>query len=51
VDALLEEAERVAAEVRARGETGGGEAVVLRGAARRAPLLGIGRAAPGDGPD
>jgi (E)-4-hydroxy-3-methylbut-2-enyl-diphosphate synthase len=52
VDALIEEAERVAAEVRARGgETGGGEAVVLRGAARRAPLLGIGGAAPGDGPD
>jgi (E)-4-hydroxy-3-methylbut-2-enyl-diphosphate synthase len=41
VDALLEETERVAAEIRARGEDEAGGAVVLKGAGRRAPLLGI----------
>jgi (E)-4-hydroxy-3-methylbut-2-enyl-diphosphate synthase len=46
VEALLEEAERVAAEIRARGEDTGGGAVVLKGAGRRAPLLDIG---PGPG--
>jgi (E)-4-hydroxy-3-methylbut-2-enyl-diphosphate synthase len=42
VEALLDEAERVAAEIRARGEEGDGTAVVVRGAGRRAPLLNIG---------
>lgn len=48
VEALLEEAERVAAEIRAReGESKSGEVVVLKGAARRgAPLLGIGLRPP-----
>jgi (E)-4-hydroxy-3-methylbut-2-enyl-diphosphate synthase len=43
VAALLDEAERLANEIRARGEPGapGGGAVVLRGAARRGSLLGI----------
>jgi (E)-4-hydroxy-3-methylbut-2-enyl-diphosphate synthase len=45
VEALLEEAERVAAEIRASGTTGEGEAVVLKGAARRAPMQ-IGMRAP-----
>jgi (E)-4-hydroxy-3-methylbut-2-enyl-diphosphate synthase len=41
VEALLEEARRVAAEINARGDAGEGEVVVLKGAARRAPLLGV----------
>jgi (E)-4-hydroxy-3-methylbut-2-enyl-diphosphate synthase len=42
VEALLEEAERVAREIRARGQDEAGGAVILKGAGRRAPLLGIG---------
>ena len=42
VEALLEEAERVAGEIRARGQDEAGGAVILKGAGRRAPLLGIG---------
>jgi (E)-4-hydroxy-3-methylbut-2-enyl-diphosphate synthase len=41
VSALLEEAERVGGEIRAAGKEGEGDVVVLRGAARRAPLIGI----------
>ncbi|HYO61959.1 MAG TPA: hypothetical protein VEU29_08700, partial [Actinomycetota bacterium] len=36
VEALLEETKRVADEIRAAGASGEGEAVVLKGAARRA---------------
>jgi (E)-4-hydroxy-3-methylbut-2-enyl-diphosphate synthase len=42
VEALLAETRRVAADIRARGDEGEGDVVVKRGAARRAPLLGIG---------
>jgi (E)-4-hydroxy-3-methylbut-2-enyl-diphosphate synthase len=42
VEALLEEAERVAAEIRAHGGPEHGGVVVRKGAGRRAPLLGIG---------
>lgn len=42
VEALLEEAERVAGEIRAEGGGGEGSATVLKGAARRAPLIDIG---------
>jgi (E)-4-hydroxy-3-methylbut-2-enyl-diphosphate synthase len=42
VDALLEEAERLGAEIRSRGERADGSVVVLRGAAGRASLLDIG---------
>jgi (E)-4-hydroxy-3-methylbut-2-enyl-diphosphate synthase len=44
VDALLEEAERVAEEIRAAGGDGTGGAKVLRGAGRRQALMSIGRA-------
>ena len=43
VDALLEEAERVAEEIRAAGGDGTGGAKVLRGAGRRQALMSIGR--------
>ncbi|HEX2049576.1 MAG TPA: flavodoxin-dependent (E)-4-hydroxy-3-methylbut-2-enyl-diphosphate synthase [Actinomycetota bacterium] len=46
VDALLEEAERVGAEIRARGEPAGGGAVVVKGAGRREPIVSIGMRAP-----
>jgi (E)-4-hydroxy-3-methylbut-2-enyl-diphosphate synthase len=47
VEALLEEAERVAAEIRAREGEREGEVVVLKGAARRAaPLLDVGLRPP-----
>ena len=46
VDALLEEAERVAAEIRAAGEVGAGEVEVLKGAGRRNALLQVGSAPP-----
>jgi (E)-4-hydroxy-3-methylbut-2-enyl-diphosphate synthase len=43
VDALLEEAERVAAEIRASGDPGEGGPVVVKGAGRRASLaIGMG---------
>jgi (E)-4-hydroxy-3-methylbut-2-enyl-diphosphate synthase len=45
VDALLDEAQRVAAEIRAAGAADDGAPRVLRGAARRAPL-GIGMGPP-----
>ncbi|HVF53559.1 MAG TPA: flavodoxin-dependent (E)-4-hydroxy-3-methylbut-2-enyl-diphosphate synthase [Actinomycetota bacterium] len=48
VEALLEEAERVAAEIRASGETSDGDVVVLKGAGRRAATMGIGMGRPGD---
>jgi (E)-4-hydroxy-3-methylbut-2-enyl-diphosphate synthase len=38
VEALLEEAERVAAEIRAAGGGGDGGPVVVKGAGRRAPM-------------
>ena len=41
VASLLEEAERLAAEIRAAGGDERGEVTVLKGAARRAPLLGV----------
>jgi (E)-4-hydroxy-3-methylbut-2-enyl-diphosphate synthase len=43
VDALLEEAERVAAEIRASGDSASGGAKVLRGAGRRQAVMSIGR--------
>jgi (E)-4-hydroxy-3-methylbut-2-enyl-diphosphate synthase len=43
VDALLEEAERVAAEIRALGDSVSGGAKVLRGAGRRQAVMSIGR--------
>jgi (E)-4-hydroxy-3-methylbut-2-enyl-diphosphate synthase len=43
VDALLEEAERVAAEIRASGDSVSGGAKVLRGAGRRQAVMSIGR--------
>ena len=46
VEALLEEAERVAAEIRASGEVGGGGPTVVKGAGRRNALL-----TPGFGPN
>ena len=46
VDALLEEAERVAQEIRAAGEVGAGEVEVLKGAGRRNALLQVGSAPP-----
>jgi (E)-4-hydroxy-3-methylbut-2-enyl-diphosphate synthase len=46
VAALLDEARRVADEMRATGDAGDGPATVLRGAAGRAALLGIGRRPP-----
>ena len=42
VDALLEEAERVAAEIRAKGEVTDGTVEVLKGAGRRNALLQVG---------
>jgi (E)-4-hydroxy-3-methylbut-2-enyl-diphosphate synthase len=48
VEALLQEAERVAAEIRAEGVPAEGEAVVLKGAGRRVPVMSIGM--PGDNP-
>jgi len=42
VEALLTEAERVAAEIRSHEGAERGDVVVLKGAARRAPLLDIG---------
>jgi (E)-4-hydroxy-3-methylbut-2-enyl-diphosphate synthase len=42
VDALLEEAERVAAEIRASGDSASGGAKVLRGAGRRQAVMSIG---------
>ncbi|HEX2293978.1 MAG TPA: flavodoxin-dependent (E)-4-hydroxy-3-methylbut-2-enyl-diphosphate synthase [Actinomycetota bacterium] len=49
VEALLEETRRVADEIRASGQTGDGEPVVLKGAARRAgsPVVPIGMGPPG----
>jgi (E)-4-hydroxy-3-methylbut-2-enyl-diphosphate synthase len=47
VDALLEEAERVAAEIRAAGGDVEGDVEVLKGAARRNRSLGVGMGAPG----
>jgi (E)-4-hydroxy-3-methylbut-2-enyl-diphosphate synthase len=41
VEALLDETRRVAADIRARGDSGEGEVVVKKGAGRRAPLLKI----------
>lgn len=49
VDALLEEAERVAAEIRASGEASGGEVEVLKGAGRRNALLQVGGSDPQPG--
>jgi (E)-4-hydroxy-3-methylbut-2-enyl-diphosphate synthase len=46
VEALLKEAERVAAEIRASGGDGPGGATVLKGAARRVPLMSIGMKNP-----
>lgn len=46
VDALLEEAERVAAEIRAGGDVSPGEVEVLKGAGRRNALLQVGTAPP-----
>jgi (E)-4-hydroxy-3-methylbut-2-enyl-diphosphate synthase len=43
VDALLDEAERMAAEIRASGEGASGGAQVLRGAGRRRAVMSIGR--------
>ncbi|HJR44123.1 MAG TPA: flavodoxin-dependent (E)-4-hydroxy-3-methylbut-2-enyl-diphosphate synthase [Actinomycetota bacterium] len=42
VDALLEEAERVAAEIRASGEASSGEVEIVKGAGRRNALLQVG---------
>ena len=49
VDALLEEAERVAAEIRAAGGPASGDVEVLKGAGRRNALLqvGVGESDPG----
>src|ERR671918_2136969 len=47
VAALLEETERVAAEIRAEGGDAEGEVEVLKGAARRNRTLGVGMGAPG----
>jgi (E)-4-hydroxy-3-methylbut-2-enyl-diphosphate synthase len=47
VEALLEEAERVAAEIRAAGGDEEGDVEVLKGAARRNRALGVGMGAPG----
>jgi (E)-4-hydroxy-3-methylbut-2-enyl-diphosphate synthase len=47
VAALLEEAERVAAEIRAAGGDVEGDVEVLKGAARRNRTLGVGMGAPG----
>jgi len=46
VDALLEEAERVAAEIRAAGAVASGEVEVLKGAGRRNALLQVGTGPP-----
>ncbi len=46
VAALLEEAERVAAEIRAAGGDAEGDVEVLKGAARRNRVLGVGMGAP-----
>lgn len=46
VDALLEEAERVATEIRASGEAPPGEVEVLKGAGRRNALLQVGSPPP-----
>ena len=46
VDALLEEAERVAAEIRAAGDVAAGEVEVLKGAGRRNALLQVGAGPP-----
>jgi (E)-4-hydroxy-3-methylbut-2-enyl-diphosphate synthase len=47
VAALLEETERVAAEIRAEGGDAEGDVEVLKGAARRNRTLGVGMGAPG----
>ena len=47
VDALLEEAERVAAEIRASGDAGSGDVEVVKGAGRRNALLQVGLGEPG----
>jgi (E)-4-hydroxy-3-methylbut-2-enyl-diphosphate synthase len=47
VDALLEEAERVAAEIRASGGETSGEVEVVKGAGRRNALLQVGLGEPG----
>ena len=46
VDSLLEEAERVAAEIRASGRAEGNGAVVVKGAGRRDPPLTVGMKPP-----
>jgi (E)-4-hydroxy-3-methylbut-2-enyl-diphosphate synthase len=46
VEALLEEAERVAAEIRASGDDGEGGPTVLRGAGRRNTPMSIGMGNP-----
>ncbi len=43
VESLLEEAEKMAVEIRAQGEGGEGGPVVVKGAGRRQQLLGMGR--------
>ena len=48
VAALLEETERVAAEIRAAGGDAEGDVGVLKGAARRNRVLGVGMGAPGN---
>ncbi|MEA2461849.1 MAG: (E)-4-hydroxy-3-methylbut-2-enyl-diphosphate synthase [Actinomycetota bacterium] len=48
VEALLKEAERVAAEIRAAGSPEAGEVTILKGAARRAPVMTIGMGTPAD---
>jgi (E)-4-hydroxy-3-methylbut-2-enyl-diphosphate synthase len=48
VAALLEETERVAAEIRAAGGDAEGDVEVLKGAARRNRTLGVGMGAPGN---
>ena len=48
VAALLEETERVAAEIRAAGGDAEGDVEVLKGAARRNRVLGVGMGAPGN---
>jgi len=47
VAALLQEAERVAAEIRAEGGAETGEVVVRKGAGRRVPVMSVGMGRPG----
>jgi len=47
VEALLQEAERVAAEIRAEGGAETGEVVVRKGAGRRVPVMSVGMGRPG----